>query len=199
MCGDMLWWIPKILHAEWAQRRGEKSFWLIHRPSQIWNSQHKPSAMASIKLVDGIAESFRKEPRRARRKIFDVKNPQQYLHRPLKHPNGYGTSVHIMLYTSSVAVAIRERVPGHVLGGSMKKEKSFWFRMRIIRGRTGARRSPNKSQSKQDQKNIKSSLQQQQQPHNNHNISRALAVFPHYMWLCVCTLGSSGEFALDFS
>jgi hypothetical protein len=79
--------------------------------------------MASIKLVDGIAESFRKEPRRARRKIFDVKNPQQYLHRPLKHPNGYGTSVHIMLYTSSVAVAIRERVPGHVLGGSMKKKR----------------------------------------------------------------------------
>jgi hypothetical protein len=28
-----------------------------------------------------------------------------------------------MLYTSSVAVAIRERVPGHVLGGSMKKKR----------------------------------------------------------------------------
>jgi hypothetical protein len=65
--------------------------------------------------------------------------------------------------------------------------------MRIIRGRTGARRSPNKSQSKQDQKNIKSSLQQQQQPHNNHNISRALAVFPHYMWLCVCVLWGRRE------
>lgn len=75
MCGDMLWWIPKILHAEWAQRRGEKSFWLIHRPSQIWNCRHKPSAMASIKLVDGIAESFRKEPRRARRKNFWCEKP----------------------------------------------------------------------------------------------------------------------------
>jgi hypothetical protein len=32
-----------------------------------------------------------------------------------------------MLYTSSVAVAIRERVPGHVLGGSMKKKKKKVF------------------------------------------------------------------------
>jgi hypothetical protein len=65
--------------------------------------------------------------------------------------------------------------------------------MRIIRGRTGARRSPaNKSQSKQDQKNIKSSLQQQQQP-------QYFQGFGGFPTLYVCTLGSSREFALDFS
>lgn len=192
----MLWWIPKILHAEWAQRPGEKSFWLIHRPSEIWNSQHKPSASVYNVLVDGIAESFRKEPRRARKKIFDVKNPQRNI------CTGHWNALMDMAQVYTLCCIPRAlRWP---LGKECratcwaevwkKKKKVFDSVCASFAEELAPGEAANKSQSKQDQKNIKSSLQQQQQ----QQYFQGFGGFPT-LYVVVCALGSSREFALDFS